>query len=95
MTSLQEDPETHTAVLGKAQEISTPDLVRDRMSRKVISVSPETPLVEVARVMCEGHWHRVPVLDESRLLGGMISTMDVLAAMVQSHDEPAAGGGSS
>lgn len=91
---LQEDPETHTAVLGKAQEISTPDLVRDRMSRKLISVSPETPLVEVARVMCEGHWHRVPVLDESRVLVGMISTMDVLAAMVQAHDEPSGAGSS-
>ena len=86
---LREDPETHTEVLGKAREVSTPDLVRDRMSRKVISVSPETPVVEVARIMCEGHWHRVPVLDEVRKLVGMISTMDLLAAMVQAHDEPA------
>jgi CBS-domain-containing membrane protein len=39
--------------------------------------------------MCEGHWHRVPVLDEVRKLVGMISTMDLLAAMVQAHDEPA------
>lgn len=85
---LQEDPETHTAVLGKAREISTPDLVRDRMSKKLISVSPQTPVVEVARIMCEGHWHRVPVLDEDRKLVGMISTMDLLAALVQAHDEP-------
>jgi len=89
---LQEDPETHTAVLGKAREISTPDLVRDRMSRKVISVSPTTPVVEVARIMCEGHWHRVPVLNEERKLMGMISTMDLLAALVQVHDEPDDGG---
>lgn len=84
---LREDLETHTAVLDRARQVPTPELVRDRMSRQVISVTPETPLVEIARIMCEGHWHRVPVLEEDRRLIGMISTMDLLAALVQAADE--------
>lgn len=61
--------------------------VNQRMSRKVTSVTDLTPLVEVARVMCSGHWHRVPVVDDSGALHGIISTMDILAALVNTADE--------
>jgi len=64
------------------------ELVRDRMSPKVAAVTEGAPLVEVARVMCDGHWHRVPVVDEADKLHGIISTMDVLAALVHAADEP-------
>lgn len=63
------------------------ELVRDRMSSTVTSVTQYAPLVEVARVMCDGHWHRVPVVDAAGKLHGIISTMDVLAAMVHAADE--------
>jgi CBS-domain-containing membrane protein len=61
--------------------------VDQRMSGKVTSVTELTPLVEVARVMCDGHWHRVPVVDDSGALHGIISTMDILAALVNTADE--------
>jgi CBS domain-containing protein len=61
--------------------------VAEQMSRRITSVTQVAPLVEVARVMCSGHWHRVPVVDESGNLCGIISTMDVLAAMVNTVEE--------
>ncbi len=61
--------------------------VSDRMSRVVTSVTVDAPLVEVARVMCNGHWHRVPVVTETGELAGIISTMDLLAALVNVADE--------
>jgi CBS-domain-containing membrane protein len=63
------------------------ETVRDRMSPKLVSVTRGAPLVEVARVMCEGHWHRVAVVDDDGSLCGIISTMDVLAALVNAADE--------
>jgi CBS-domain-containing membrane protein len=63
------------------------ELVAERMSTVVTSVTTDAPLVEVARVMCSGHWHRVPVVEESGQLAGIISTMDVLAAIVNAADE--------
>jgi CBS-domain-containing membrane protein len=39
--------------------------------------------------MCDGHWHRVPVVDDAGALCGIISTMDVLAALVNAADESA------
>ena len=41
------------------------ELVTRWMSRRLVSVRETTPLIEVARVMCDGHWHRVTVLDDS------------------------------
>jgi len=62
-------------------------LVSQRMSRRVVSITADAPLVEAARVMCDGHWHRVPVVDDSGALQGIISTMDILAALVNAADE--------
>jgi predicted transcriptional regulator len=65
------------------------ELVTRWMSRRLVSVRETTPLVDVARVMCDGHWHRVTVVDQSGRLKGIVSTMDVLAALVQAADEQA------
>jgi len=61
--------------------------VGQRMSRRVTSVTGDAPIVEVARAMCDGHWHRVPVVDPQGSLCGIISTMDILAALVNTADE--------
>lgn len=67
----------------------TDALAKDRMSPHVTSVGLDASLVEVARAMCDGHWHRVPVVDQAGKLAGIVSTMDVLAALVNVADEPA------
>lgn len=61
--------------------------VSERMTQTVTSVTTDAPLVEVARAMCNGHWHRVPVVDEHNTLCGIIATMDILAAIVNAADE--------
>lgn len=63
------------------------DLVTKWMSRRLVSVREDTPLIEVARVMCDGHWHRLTVVDSNGKLRGILSTMDVLAALVHAADE--------
>ncbi len=62
--------------------------VTTRMSDQVKSVRDISTLVDVSRLMCDGHWHRVPVVDAYSTLCGMITTMDVLAALVNVADEP-------
>lgn len=61
--------------------------VGDCMTTGITSVEKSTPIVEVARTMCSGHWHRVPVVDENGALCGMITTLDILAALVNAADE--------
>ncbi len=63
------------------------ETVSQRMSPRLVTVTNDTPLVEVARVMCEGHWHRVAVVDTSGSLCGIVSTMDILAALINTADE--------
>jgi CBS domain-containing membrane protein len=68
-------------------QLST-DKVYSRMTQPVTSITVNASLVEAARVMCDGHWHRVPVIDKDGSLAGIISTLDVLAALVNTADEP-------
>lgn len=72
-----------------AEEIDSAgeETVAARMSSQLITVADDTPLVEVARTMCNGHWHRVAVVDADGSLCGIVSTMDVLAALINTADE--------
>jgi CBS domain-containing membrane protein len=63
-------------------------LVAERMTSDVVFVRDIAPLIEAARIMCVGHWHRVPVVDAYDKLCGIVSTMDILAALVNAADEP-------
>jgi len=96
ISDLLEHRSQEGSMLGKREPIhheksslpqANEEKVWDRMSDQVTSVTTDTPIVEVARVMCEGHWHRVPVVDENSVLVGIVSTMDVLAALVHTADE--------
>ncbi len=54
--------------------------VAEVMTPNPISVSPETDLAEVARLMLQQHVKRLPVLEDGRMVG-IISRADVLRAL--------------
>jgi CBS domain-containing membrane protein len=56
-------------------------LVGHFMTTPAISVTPDTPLSEVAFIMCRKHIHRLPVVTEDSVLVGVFSSMDVVAAV--------------
>ena len=66
----------------------TCDVVGSYMTDAVQSIAPDQPLLNAARVMCVEHIHHLPVI-EGRSVVGMISVMDVVAAMMNSLDEMA------
>jgi CBS domain-containing protein len=50
-------------------------------------VQPEQTLLTAARLMCEKHVHRLPVLNLDGKPVGLITSMDVVAALVNAIDE--------
>lgn len=59
--------------------------VRDAMHPGVLTCAPETPLVEVARMMATHHVHGVAVLgvepgEQGRLVWGIVSDLDLVRA---------------
>lgn len=80
--ALQKAPED-----ARALRFAKGGTVVECMSPTVSGVAPDQLLVEVARKMCIAHWHRTPVVDSDGRLVGIISTMDVLAALVNMFDE--------
>jgi acetoin utilization protein AcuB len=55
-------------------------LVSMWMTKDVVAVTPETPLIDVARIMTERRIRRLPVVDASGPLLGLVSSQDVLHA---------------
>jgi CBS domain-containing protein len=63
------------------------DKVRTYMSSSVHYVESDVTLIDAARAMCRHHVHRLPVLDPSGRVVGLISSLDLVAAMVHAVEE--------
>ncbi len=59
---------------------------RDLMQRDVVSISPETPLASVYRVLVAEAITGAPVVDESGRVLGVISSADLLRALAEEQD---------
>ena len=71
---------------GSLQIVAARDTVNCYMSSAVQSIAADTSLLKAGRMMCTAHLHRVPVLDGERVVG-IVSTMDIVAAMLNAVDE--------
>jgi len=49
----------------------------DVMTTKVISIEPEAPVTKAARLMIDNRVHRLPVMQDEKLLG-LVSSMDIV-----------------
>lgn len=53
-------------------------LVKDYMTKNVISVNPSTPTEDVIKIMKESDHNSYPVVDENNKLVGMVTSFDIL-----------------
>jgi len=65
---------------------STGQKLAQVMSIRVLSATPTTELREIARVMLDEHVSAIPILDSSRHPVGILTTSDILRAIV--HRNP-------
>ena len=67
------------AIIREHDVVIQPDLmVQDLMSRRVHSVSPDTPLSEVVRLMVRHRRRAVPVVNDSKEVIGLVTQQEVL-----------------
>jgi CBS domain-containing protein len=57
------------------------------MTRGVRSVDVIASLIDAARLMCNSHVHRLPVLDQGKRVVGIISSLDIVAALIGAVEE--------
>jgi CBS domain-containing protein len=60
---------------------------RDFMQTEVLTVSPETSIIDIHKLFVEEEIHGAPVVDESGVVRGVVSTLDLLRA-VREEVEP-------
>lgn len=63
------------------------DLVETHMSPAVQSIFHDAFLLDAAQMMCAAHLHRLPVIDEHHRPVGMITSLDLVAAMLKAAEE--------
>jgi CBS domain-containing protein len=63
------------------------DHVRTYMSPSVQSIDADATLIDAARAMCGKHIHRLPVLDRGGSVVGVVSSLDLVAAVVHAIEE--------
>ena len=60
--------------------------VEDYMTRRVVTVTPDTPILTAAKLMLENHISGLPVVDASARVVGIISETDLLREDGKSAD---------
>jgi CBS-domain-containing membrane protein len=63
------------------------DRVEQHMSPAVQTINQTATLINAARVMCREHIHRLVIIDAEERPVGMISSLDLVAAMVAAVEE--------
>lgn len=82
-----------TATAGTPRQETGPgnfesqDLADRYMSKAVQTVAQYASLISAARIMTSEHIHRLPVLDDHGHLAGLLTSMDIVAALVNAYDE--------
>jgi CBS domain-containing protein len=64
--------------------------VAQQMTATVHAVPRDASLLEAARKMCDEHIHRLPVLDSRGHVEGIITSLDIVAAVTNAADEQTA-----
>jgi predicted transcriptional regulator len=59
---------------------------RDVMEKDVITIAPETPLLDVHRLFVEEEIHGAPVVDDDGQVEGVISSLDLLRVVRDAMD---------
>lgn len=72
---------------GAADRPPDADRVSLHQSPCVISTTVEETMLNVARIMCRNHVHRVIVLDDSDVPVGVVTSLDVAAALINAIEE--------
>ena len=63
------------------------DSVETHMSPIIQTLSPQAPLMNAARTMCDQHIHRLIILDDDHRAVGIVTSLDIVAAMVAAIEE--------
>jgi CBS domain-containing protein len=63
------------------------DEVRWHMTADPVTVAPDTPMAQLARMMLDAHIHRLVVVDAKRHPIGIVTSTDILAAVAGAEAE--------
>ena len=73
--------------IKRRHEIMVNGVVKDVMSKKPVTITPEASISEAARIMRKNDFNRLPVVDENGKLVGIIARQDIIGALARQASE--------
>ena len=67
------------------------DFVSRFMATAVQTISADATLMQAAQIMCAEHIHRLPIIDASGRPSGVVTSLDIVAALFNAVEEQRAG----
>ncbi|MDQ6965222.1 MAG: CBS domain-containing protein [Mariprofundales bacterium] len=55
----------------------------DLLESRPVTISPDTPLEEIASLMEQSHIHHLPVVDQTNTIVGMVSKRELIRALIK------------
>lgn len=72
----------------EAREVNVSDMrehpVSRFMTKRVLTLTPDTPVLKAGGIMLAHHVHRMPVIDDGKLVG-IVSREDIYGAILRKH----------
>jgi CBS domain-containing protein len=85
------DPNQVLVRTSPDESYQTESLIDERaeshMSPLIQTLSPQAPLLNAARALCEQHIHRLVIVGEDHRPIGIVSSLDIVAALVAAIEE--------
>lgn len=86
----EQDKAKVVGIITETDLLAAPETAKEVakvMRKRVITVSPDTPISEVAQIFAKQKVRQIPVVEQGRLVG-VISLLDVIAALHRIPQDP-------
>lgn len=84
--SFYDNPEAYLDFEGREKKIDeiSHDVITPYISRKVVTVDPDTPILKAGGLMLAKGIHRLPVMENGKLVG-IVSRKDIFGRILKNH----------
>ncbi len=85
LAAAEGDPDESPPLPERLQDVLSDHTAREAMAMRPVTVGPDTPVRDVARMMVDQHLHRALVIEGGKLIG-LVSALNIVGLVAEGAD---------